>query len=369
MRILVLTKRQYTNKDLLSDRYGRLYELPLELARLGHTVTGCCLSYRQRDQGHLQGPKIDATPVDWYSWNLGSTILPGLIRYQGKLNSLCREFQPEIILACSDALQVVNGQRKAQQLAIPFVADLYDNFESFGLTRLPGLLPLFKQAVRRADGVVCVSHLLQEYIETSYLPAGRVVTIGNGVPDNLFRPMDQRQCRQRFNLPLEGRLIGTGGTLGNSRDMDTLFAAFQQLAGRDPGLHLVLAGTLESGTVLPADKRIHFLGTLVSQEMPFFYNSLDLGLVCNRDSPFGRYCFPQKLVEMAGCNIPLVATNVGETAVLFRKHPASLYTAGDPASLARAVTGQLENPETVDLPVSSWRALAGRLDALLTSIR
>ena len=40
MRILVLTKRQYMGKDLLDDRFGRFWELPLELARLRHEATG-----------------------------------------------------------------------------------------------------------------------------------------------------------------------------------------------------------------------------------------------------------------------------------------------------------------------------------------
>ena len=38
MKILVLSKRQYMGKDLLEDRFGRFWELPLELAQLGHDV-------------------------------------------------------------------------------------------------------------------------------------------------------------------------------------------------------------------------------------------------------------------------------------------------------------------------------------------
>jgi len=32
MRIVVLSKRQYTNKDVIDDRYGRLWEIPMALA-------------------------------------------------------------------------------------------------------------------------------------------------------------------------------------------------------------------------------------------------------------------------------------------------------------------------------------------------
>ena len=44
-KILVITKRQYTGKDLLDDRFGRLREIPLALAEKGYKVQGLCLSY------------------------------------------------------------------------------------------------------------------------------------------------------------------------------------------------------------------------------------------------------------------------------------------------------------------------------------
>ena len=36
MKILVLTKRQYMAKDLIDDHFGRFWEVPFELAALGH---------------------------------------------------------------------------------------------------------------------------------------------------------------------------------------------------------------------------------------------------------------------------------------------------------------------------------------------
>ena len=44
MRILVLSKRQYTGKDLLDDHYGRIFEIPEELSKKGHAVRGVTLS-------------------------------------------------------------------------------------------------------------------------------------------------------------------------------------------------------------------------------------------------------------------------------------------------------------------------------------
>jgi hypothetical protein len=49
MHIVVLCKRQYTNRDVIDDRYGRLWEIPAELAKAGHCVTCVSISYATKD--------------------------------------------------------------------------------------------------------------------------------------------------------------------------------------------------------------------------------------------------------------------------------------------------------------------------------
>jgi hypothetical protein len=39
MKIHLLCKRYYTRKDLIRDRFGRLYHLPVQLSRLGLQVS------------------------------------------------------------------------------------------------------------------------------------------------------------------------------------------------------------------------------------------------------------------------------------------------------------------------------------------
>lgn len=368
MRILVLTKRQYTNKDLIDDRYGRLYELPNELARLGHQVTGLCLSYRPRDQGHVLGPQVDKSLVDWYSVNAGKLILPGLKNYLKLLNSLCAEFKPDIILACSDALHVIHGYRTAKKYNIPCVADLYDNFESFALTRIPGILPLFKQAVRNVSGVICVSNGLKRFVEEQYHPGGVVQVVENGFPADLFHPMDRLQCRKELGLPINARLIGTAGALGTSRGIEVLFQAARELIGKDPDLHLVLAGALEPGTSLPKGLNIHYLGELDYPKVPILFNALDVGVICNQESSFGRYCFPQKAYEMLACGLPVVAADIGTMSELFAGLTGCVYTPGKYQSLIQTVRKQLACPTLHDIEIPSWVELTKNLEGICEKI-
>ena len=77
MRILVLTKRQYMNKDLIDDRFGRFREIPLSLAQKGYRVQGVCLSYRYKTEGLYHDG-----PVSWQSIN--ATILKFAVLHQLK---------------------------------------------------------------------------------------------------------------------------------------------------------------------------------------------------------------------------------------------------------------------------------------------
>ena len=138
LKILVLTKRQYTHKDLIDDRYGRLRELPLQLALRKHMVSGLCLSYQKKRKGDVDGP------VEWESINAGPLKIPGLIRFFRRASQLAAN--ADAIWACSDSIYGIIGCLLASKYRIPLVFDLYDNFEYF----LAARLPIIKQLYRRA---------------------------------------------------------------------------------------------------------------------------------------------------------------------------------------------------------------------------
>lgn len=397
VRILVLSKRQTTGKDLLDDHYGRLYEIPAGLAARGHAVVGVALSYRRRDEGWRFGdadsclgrgrrrgnqaeqrpepppgrsaeraflPADDRPGVAW----LGVNALPwGLWRYPRQLARIATDFRPDVVWACSDAFHAIVGALFSRATGVPLVVDLYDDFEAFAATRLPGVTPAFRAACRRAAGLTVVSRTLRDHVAAAYGIRAPATVVGNGVRRDLFHPRDRGPARAALGLPADARLVGTAGALNADRDIGTLFEAFVALADADPLLHLVVAGPRDGTPARYRHPRIVDLGVLPLERVPELFAALDVAVVCNRDSAFGRHCFPLKFHEIVACGTPVVVARVGDVATILAADPDRLYAPGDAADLARRIAAQLTTLRpTTDLLAPGWDEWSAVVERALT---
>jgi len=368
MRILVLSKRQYTNRDLIDDRFGRLRELPLALASAGNEVAGICLSYRPRDEGRRDDVENDVRVV-WHTLNLKRLFPQSATNYWKTIDSLGRDFRPDVVWACSDAWHAILGEHVSKRLGAPMIIDLYDNFESFPATRLPGVTTVFRRSLRYAAGITCVSSPLARYTRETSLCECPIEVIENGVPDGLFHPLDKAECRRELRLPADALLIGTAGAISKSRGIETLFRAFEILERERSDVHLVLAGTCDRGLTIPKGARIHYLGILPSRKIPFFLSTLDISVICNRKSSFGKYCFPQKFYESVAAGVPVVAAETGAMQELLEDKPEHLYEPENVQDLVAVLCKQIENPSVPALRVPTWAALGKRLDDFFCSCK
>jgi glycosyltransferase involved in cell wall biosynthesis len=321
---------------------------------MGHRVTGLCLSYRPREEGW-----VSDGPVRWKSINSGLTKFSGLARFIAQAEKMSKE--ADVIWACSDSFYGIIGLLIARKQRIPLIFDLYDNFESYLIAKLPLLKQLYRYAVRKSDSLTCISHPLARLVK-SYGRNGEVVVLENAVRDDLFRLMDKAAARRDFKLPQDHQIIGTAGALTQNRGISTLFEAFEILKARHHDIHMALAGHRDVG--IPRGKGIHDLGVLPLHRVPMFLNTLDVGIICNECNNFGEYCFPQKAREMMACNIPIVAARVGSMEGLLEEHPGWLYTPNDPNDLAQVIENRLKNRSTDYGPLPSWSDMAEVLEEI-----
>lgn len=368
MRIAFLCKRRYMSKDVIVDRYARLYEIPFQLARLGHDVRGYCLSYGRTEAGEWEHA---ATPgrLHWESRSLGRLKLPTLVAYPHQLSRRLQAFRPDIIIGASDIPHVVLGARLAKRLRVPYVADLYDNFEGFGQARIPGFVTALRRAVRNADLVSTTSDPLRELVIDTYKARGEVVAMPSTIDKSVFHRRDKLECRRALGLPIEAKLIGTAGGLMESRGIGTLYEAWPDVSAQHPDAHLVLAGSVDPHYPPPPGERAHYLGLLPHARTAELFAALDVGIVYLRDTPFGRYCYPQKLQEMLACGLPVVATAVGVMSGLLAGQPNSLYREDDAADLTRVLDAHLADPTLPNVNVDDWATVIATLETRLQRLR
>lgn len=367
MRIAFLCKRQYMGKDVIADRYARLYEIPFRLARLGHSVGGFCLSYQGHDEGTWAH---DAQPgkLTWKSYSLGHLRVPALLAYPRSMLRLLREFAPDLLIGASDIPHVVLSAWLAKRLRIPYAVDLYDNFEGFGQARIPGMVPALRHAVRGAALVTTTSQPLKDLVVSDYGARGEVIAMPSTVDKSVFRPMERMICRQSLGLPAGAKLIGTAGGLYRDKGIGTLYEAWDFIARQRNDVRLVLAGPVDPGFPPPTGERVHHLGMLPHARAAELFNALDVGAICIRDTPFGRYCFPQKAYEMLACRLPVAAARVGAMTQLLANAPSGQYDADDAEGLARALLAQLDRPAVADVPIEDWTQLIAALEPRLQAI-
>lgn len=363
IRIAFLCKRRYMSKDVIMDRYARLYEVPYQLARLGHYVRGYCLSYQNAPRGSWDHD-AKSGQLTWES----RPIWPDGGNYWRIMLRRLEEFKPDLIIGASDIPHVVLAAQLGKKLGIPYLLDLYDNFEGFGQAKIPGMKMLLRHAVRDAPLVTTTSQALANYVTDYYRAVGKIVSMPSTIDSSKFRKLDGAECRRFLDLPLNAKIIGTAGGLLAKRGIATVYLAWEKLALSEPEMHLVLAGPIDPDCLPPQDRRVHYLGLLAHEKIPMLFNSLDIGIIYLRDTAFGRYCFPQKAYEMASCQIPIVAANVGAMADLFIDCQEALYTPDSDDDLIRAIMFQFKNKNKNNINIQAWPELIKELEALIKDI-
>jgi len=351
-------------KDLLMDRFGRFYEIPKMLALCGHHVVCVCLKYWCKPiEESCSTSYFDK--VEWRSFALGSNWLAGIVRHYRRVEDLTASFKPDVIVGASDSIHVIMAALLSTKLEVPLVVDLYDNFESYRLARVPVINAIFKRAITKASAISVVSENLAAKAKHEYKPAGVVCTITNAICPEIFYPADKRLARRRLALPEHGLLIGTAGALTRDRGVRALYAGFKKLSQTMDNLYLVVAGRTDRHSRIPDHQRILYLGELPHARIGQLFNSLDIGVICNRKSAFSAYCFPQKLYEMLACGLPLVAANVGEIKNVLINSDAFLYDPEMPDTLADAVNRQLKARYVPRVRIPTWKDQGILFDQLI----
>jgi glycosyltransferase involved in cell wall biosynthesis len=347
MRALFICKRYYTNKDLLADKFGRLYHLPKELTKLGAEVNLQAIDYRNaRSEGFsehcLRFQTVPAVSIK-------------LMAVPIHLYQASKTFSPDLIIASGDSHLGFLGLLIARKLNVPFVFDVYDYYPAFKGNRIPGFKPMFHSSVRRADLVLCASGPLEQKLKPINQ---RTLLVENGVDTALFRPLDMNEARRALGLTADGLYVGYFGTIEPSRGPLLLEAARLLREGR-PELRLLLAGEVR-GVDLSAPWITHY-GNVPQEQVPRLINACDVVTIPYASSPFNDHCGACKIAEYLACDKPVVVTAVSDHRELFRNAEYGLCEPNS-ESLKEALLKQIHFPKRPEFPDRlSWLNVAKKL--------
>jgi len=355
VKLLFLAKRHPQQRDLLERPYGRFHHLPVELATLGHDVEVQLCSHRG-----LPSARIERDGICWSSQDVRTLGLRG---WMGALDAALVKFQPNWIIACSDAWYGVVGQRFAKRHNTRLAIDAYDNFEAY----MPWNLPLhwaWRRAVRKADLVTAAGPQLAALLQSHRLH-GQPAKVLPMAADPEFAPMNKLESRHVFGLPQAAPLIGYVGSWARNRGTGMLLEAFRRARAARPELQLVLSGRPPAHVT--AEPGVINLGYIVDAQLPVLLNALDIACIITADTRFGRYSYPAKLCEAMACGVPVVATATAPVRWMLQDRSEHLVPVDDPAAFADRALQMLSQPRADYGPRPTWTLQAGALDRFLTS--
>jgi glycosyltransferase involved in cell wall biosynthesis len=356
------------SKDVILDKYARLYEIPNQLALLGHEVECFCLSYQSHEDGTWYESNVKKSLV-WHSKSYKGFKKIGIWTYPLLLLQQLEQSQPDIIIAASDIPHITWGAWLAKKLNKPFVADLYDNFEGFGQARIPSFKYLLRKAVCQAQLVTTTSQPLADLVLNDYMAQGQVISMPSTVDTRIFCRRNKVEAQNKLGLQSGKQYIGTAGGLYKDKGVDVIYQAWKNIEQKIPDVHLVLAGPFQEDCPPPEGSRVHYLGGLPHHEIATLFQALDVGIISILDTPFGRYCFPQKAYEMLACNLPVVVANIGEMNHLFKETPLALFEAGNTQDLVLKLTQQLNAPSNAQVIIEDWEAIIKRIEPLIVMLK
>ena len=151
-------------------------------------------------------------------------------------------------------------------------------------------------------------------------PPDRVAVVPNGIDADQFRPCrTDRALRAQWLGGAEGPLIGFVARLTPMKDHATFLLAAHRFAARRPGARFICLGAgrpeyaaalRRKSAALGLDMHVRWEGSRT--DMTAVYNACDMATL---SSAFGEG-FPNVVGEAMACELPVVATNVGDCAAI-----------------------------------------------------
>ena len=241
------------------------------------------------------------------------------------------------------------GQRFSQGLGIPHAV----TFHTLGLIKMqsragevePEERPLTERdAMHTADRIIAFSGHERDAMARLYgADPKKVRLVPCGVDLGKFRPLDQKEVRERLGLNGEKVLLFVG-RVEPLKGLDLLVETAAQLEAGDENVRMMVVGGGGPGEPetdrvrrlaeqRQVDGMIDFVGRVDHDELPLYYNAADVCVVPSYYESFGLVA-----LESMACGTPVVASRVGGLpTIVHHGHTGYLKSWRCPEAFANSV--------------------------------
>lgn len=291
---------------------------------------------------------------------LAATLDARLQQQAEELLNVASEFRPSVLHTTTHFVNGMVVRAVAEALNIPWVYEVRGQLaDTWASTRGPAARDsekyrLFQQreaeVMAAADLVVTLGEAMKAAIVAAGIPAEKILIAPNAVGGPfLLEPLEPSVARRELGLAEDGQYIGTVSSLVAYEGIDDLIAAFAKLAGRHPGLRLLIVG---DGVSLPSLReqakqcgfadRVIFTGRVSKDEAVRYHQALDIFVVPRKDFQVTRSVTPLKPVEALACARPVVASDLPALREIVVDGVNGLVVpAESPEELAEGISGLL----------------------------
>lgn len=224
----------------------------------------------------------------------------------------------------------------------PWVVDVRDLWidASIGLGFISkgGLLERVSRAYERfvlhtTDRVTVTTNILGDRLVDLYtIDPEKVVHLPNGVDTDEFQPSDKSK---------EPIIVYTGN-VGHAQDLKACVKAMAKVDHPDSVLRIVgdgdLRGSLEELAVkIDVENKVEFTGLVPREEIPEILSKSMIGVAPLKQDDTLEYAIPTKAYEYMSCELPVIATGVGEIEELMAESSGGLYVGNDASEIADTI--------------------------------
>jgi glycosyltransferase involved in cell wall biosynthesis len=279
-------------------------------------------------KGHIHRRRaFPATGVDgpievffprWIFPPLGTplNILCLFLRLYPMVRRLRSRFRFNLIDAHFGYPEGVAAALLAQAFHVPYTITLRGSEAVFVRNRYRRLA--MGWAFRRANGIITVSEELRRLAIAQGVAANKVVTIPNGIDQNVFYPRNRAQARGKYGIAPSRKTIVSAGEIIEAKGHQYVAQAVRELVTEGVDVELLIVGSTARGgpkyeatlrgfvANLDLGNRVRFIGWADPEEMAELLSAADV--FCLASFTEG---WPNVVHEAQACGTPIVATRVG----------------------------------------------------------